>query len=134
MLGHQIFRHFKERHDVRVTLRLGPQAYEAYGLFERGSTFYGIDARQTDGVSQVIAEFRPDALVNAIGIIKQRAEAKDIISSLEINSLLPHRIALACRTIGARLVHMSTDCVFSGRKGRYCETDVPDADDLYGRT
>ena len=73
MLGHQIFRHFKERHDVRVTLRLGPQAYEAYGLFERGSTFYGIDARQTDGVSQVIAEFRPDALVNAIGIIKQRA-------------------------------------------------------------
>jgi dTDP-4-dehydrorhamnose reductase len=134
MLGHQLLRHFGERHHVRVTLRLGQQAYEAYGLFERGSAFYGIDARQTDGVMQVITEFRPDAVVNAIGIIKQRAEAKNIISSLEINSLLPHRIALACRTVGARFVHMSTDCVFSGRKGRYCEADQPDGEDLYGRT
>jgi dTDP-4-dehydrorhamnose reductase len=134
MLGYQIFRHFKERHDVRVTLRLGREAYEAHRLFEERTAFYGIDARQVDGLLQVIADFRPEAVVNAIGIVKQRSEAKEVIPSLEINSLLPHRLALVCRTVGARLVHLSTDCVFSGRKGNYCETDFSDADDLYGRT
>ena len=134
MLGHQLLRHFKERHDVRVTLRLGREAYEAHRLFEQGSAFYGIDARQMDALLQVIADFRPETVVNAIGIVKQRSDAKEVIPSLEINSLLPHRLALACRTVGARLVHLSTDCVFSGRKGNYCETDFSDADDLYGRT
>jgi len=134
MLGHQLFRHFKERHDIRVTLRLSREAYEAHRFFEEGTAFYGIDARQVDGLLQVIADFRPEAVVNAIGIVKQRSEAKEVIPSLEINSLLPHRLALVCRTVGARLVHLSTDCVFSGRKGNYCETDFSDADDLYGRT
>ncbi len=134
MLGHQLLRRFKERHDVRVTLRLGRDAYEAYRLFEPGTAFYGIDARQMDALLQVIEKFRPEAVVNAIGIVKQRSEAKEVIPSLEINSLLPHRLVLVCRMIGARLVHLSTDCVFSGRKGNYCESDYSDADDLYGRT
>ena len=134
MLGHQLLRHFKERHDVRVTLRLGREAYEAHRLFEPGTAFYGIDARQTDGLLQIMADFRPEAVVNAVGIVKQRSEANEVIPSLEINSLLPHRLALVCRTVGARLVHLSTDCVFSGRKGNYRESDQPDAEDLYGRT
>ena len=134
MLGHQTFRHFKKRHDVHVTVRLGHEVYESHRLFEQGTVFYGIDARQMDALLQVIADFRPEAVVNTIGIVKQRSDAKEVIPSLEINSLLPHRIALACRTVGARLVHLSTDCVFSGRKGNYCETDCSDADDLYGRT
>jgi dTDP-4-dehydrorhamnose reductase len=134
MLGHQLLRHFKMAHDVRVTLRLGPEAYDAYCLFDQKTAFYGIDARQADTLLQIIASFRPEAVVNAIGIVKQRSEAKEVIPSLEINSLLPHRLAQACRPIGARLVHLSTDCVFTGRKGHYRETDVPDAEDLYGRT
>src|SRR6266852_3110921 len=134
MLGHQTFRHFQKRHDVHVTVRLGHEAYESHRLFEQGTVFYGIDARQMDALLQVIADFRPEAVVNTIGIVKQRSDAKEVIPSLEINSLLPHRIALACRTFGTRLVHLSTDCVFSGRKGNYCETDCSDADDLYGRT
>ena len=134
MLGHQLFRRFKTRHEVRVTLRLGREAYEAHRLFDQGTAFYEIDARQTNALLQVIADLRPQAVVNAIGIVKQRSEAKEMIPSLEINSLLPHRLALMCRTVGARLVHLSTDCVFSGQKGNYCETDYPDADDLYGRT
>jgi dTDP-4-dehydrorhamnose reductase len=134
MLGHQLFRRFRARHDVRVTLRLGREAYEAHRMFEQGTAFYEIDARQTNALLQVIADLRPEAVVNAIGIVKQRSEAKEVIPSLEINSLLPHRLALMCRAVGARLVHLSTDCVFSGRKGNYCETDYSDADDLYGRT
>ena len=134
MLGHQLFRHFKERHDVRVTLRLGREAYDVHRVFDPGTAFCGIDARQTDVLWQVIADFRPEAVVNAVGIVKQRSEAKEVIPSLEINSLLPHRLALLCRTAGARLAHLSTDCVFSGRRGNYRESDQPDAEDLYGRT
>lgn len=134
MLGHQLLRHFRGRHDVRVTLRLNREAYEVYRLFDPGSTFYGVDATGTDAFLPVIAEFRPEVVVNAIGIVKQRSEAKEVIPSLVINSLLPHQLAIMCRDIGARLIHFSTDCIFSGRKGNYCETDFPDADDLYGRT
>ncbi len=134
MLGHQLLRHFMGRHDVRVTLRLGSEAYGAHRLFEPGTAFYGVDAKQTDALLPVMAEFRPEAILNAVGVIKQRSESKAIISSLEINSLLPHRLALLCGTIGARLIHFSTDCVFSGQKGNYRETDQPDAEDIYGRT
>jgi dTDP-4-dehydrorhamnose reductase len=134
MLGHQLFLHFQKGHDVRVTLRFGHETYEHYRLFERPTAYYGIDARQTERLLQVMADFRPEAVVNAVGIVKQRSESKEVIPSLEINSLLPHRLALFCRTVGARFVHLSTDCVFSGRKGNYRETDMPDAEDLYGRT
>lgn len=134
MLGHQLLRHLRERHDVRVTLKLNREVYEACRLLEPDTAFYGVDMKQTDSLLRVLAEFRPEAVVNAVGIIKQRSEAKAVAPSLEINSLLPHRLALLCRTIEARLIHFSTDCVFSGRKGRYRETDQPDAEDLYGRT
>jgi dTDP-4-dehydrorhamnose reductase len=134
MLGHQLLCHFRKRHDVRVTLRLGREAYEPHRLFDQGTALYGIDAKETDALLQVMAAFRPEAVINAVGIVKQRSESKTVIPSLEINALLPHRLALLCRTAGARLIHFSTDCVFSGRRGNYCETDQADAEDLYGRT
>jgi dTDP-4-dehydrorhamnose reductase len=134
MLGHQLFRRFRARHEVCATLRLGREAYEAHNLFEQGTVFYGVDAKDTNTLLQVLADVRPAAVVNAVGIVKQRSEATAVIPSLEINALLPHRLALMCRTVGARLIHLSTDCVFSGRTGNYRETDVPDAEDLYGRT
>ena len=134
MLGHQLFRHLRGSYEVRVTLRLGPEVYNSYRLYPKESTFYGIDATQTEEVRRVLEQFSPEVVVNAIGIVKQRSDANEVIPSLEINSLLPHRLALTCHSIGARLVHLSTDCVFSGRKGRYSESDAPDAEDLYGRT
>jgi dTDP-4-dehydrorhamnose reductase len=82
----------------------------------------------------VLSDLRPNVVINAVGIVKQRSTADEAIPSLEINALLPHRLAVLCKAVGARLVHMSTDCVFSGRKGRYRETDPSDAEDLYGRT
>jgi dTDP-4-dehydrorhamnose reductase len=66
--------------------------------------------------------------------VKQLAEADDPLTALPINSMLPHRLARLCELAGARLVHISTDCVFSGAKGMYVESDFPDADDLYGRS
>jgi len=134
MLGHQLFVHLRKSHDVRVTLRLGLERYIPFGLFDNETTYYGVDLRSWDALVPIMADCRPDAVINAVGIVKQRSEAKEAITSLEINSLLPHRVSLVCRGANARLVHVSTDCVFSGRKGNYSETDQPDAEDLYGRS
>lgn len=134
MLGHQLLKSWRGRHDVRVTLRRELAAYESFSLFTGVNAAAGIDARSTERLAMVIAEFRPDAVVNAVGIVKQRPEGAAVIPCLELNALLPHRLAELCRAANVRLVHMSTDCIFSGRKGDYSERDAPDADDLYGRT
>ncbi len=90
-----------------------------------------------DGESGLLTAFavaRPDVVINCIGIVKQLPNANDYLESLAINAMLPHRLAKYCDATGARLVHFSTDCVFSGKRGLYGEDDFPDAYDLYGRT
>jgi dTDP-4-dehydrorhamnose reductase len=74
-------------------------------------------------------------VINCIGLIKQMGHlARDPLFSISLNSLLPHRISLICRAAKIRMIHISTDCVFSGKKGHYTENDPSDAEDLYGRT
>jgi dTDP-4-dehydrorhamnose reductase len=94
----------------------------------------GVDAAVFDSVTGAVVSVRPDVVVNAIGIIKQRPETKDPIASRAINSDFPHRLSALCQASGARLIHFSTDCVFSGRRGRYTEDDRPDPEDQYGRS
>lgn len=134
MLGHQLLKFLHPRHDVKVTLRQDLGAYSQYGLFNRENSYDAIDIRSLERVVEVMADFRPEAVINAVGIVKQRPDAKESIPSLEINALLPHRLAVLCKGIGARLIHLSTDCVFSGKKGNYLESDPSDAEDLYGKT
>jgi dTDP-4-dehydrorhamnose reductase len=135
MLGHRLLAHLQKNHETKVTLHRDLAAYEPYGLFTRDNSYAGVEAQDADRMLEVVADFRPEAVVNTVGIVKQRGAAKEAIPSLEINALLPHRLALLCKAVGVRLVHVSTDCVFSGRKkGGYTEEDVPDPLDLYGRT
>jgi len=134
MLGHQLFKHLSKEHEVKVTLRQNLSAYEKFNLFFSDNTFAGIDVRATEQLLEVFEEFQPQAIVNAVGIIKQRLSSKESIPSLEINSLFPHRLAILCKGIGARMIHFSTDCVFSGKKGNYREEDPSDAVDLYGKS
>lgn len=134
MLGHQLLKSLATRHELKVTLRQEREAYHQYGLFSDENSFFGIDVRILDRLTEVCAEFRPEAIINAVGIVKQRPTAKESIPSLEVNALLPHRLAVLCKAIGARLIHLSTDCVFSGTMGNYKETDPSDAEDLYGKT
>lgn len=94
----------------------------------------GVDVEQFDSLARGLELARPDVVINCIGVVKQLAEADDPLTALPLNSLLPHRLARLCSLVGARLVHVSTDCVFSGSKGRYVESDFPDAHDLYGRS
>lgn len=134
MLGHQLVRQWQGRHEVRVTLRRHPESYVGCSLFRPENCYYGVDVARTEELVSVLADFHPQTVVNAAGIVKQQAAAKESIPIIEINALFPHRLAVLCKAAGARLIHMSTDCVFAGRKGNYCETDVADAEDLYGKT
>ncbi len=134
MLGHQLFRGLDGRHEVRVTLRQAKAHYSALNLFRDSNVYDEIDIRNLERVQAVVADFRPDAVVNATGIVKQRSAASESIPSIEINALFPHKLSRLCGEAGARLVHMSTDCVFSGRRGNYSEDDTPDAEDIYGRS
>ena len=134
MLGHQLFKQLKNNHDVRVTLRQDLSVYKKFMLFSTENIYPGIDVRSPDKLSEVVTDFHPDAVVNAIGIVKQLQEANESIPSLETNALFPHRLALLCKDIRARMIHLSTDCVFSGKKGNYVESDFSDAEDLYGKT
>jgi dTDP-4-dehydrorhamnose reductase len=94
----------------------------------------GVDVEDDAALARLFAETRPHVVVNCVGVVKQLSAADDPLVAIPINSLLPHRLARHCGESGARLVHVSTDCVFSGARGNYLESDVADAADLYGRS
>jgi dTDP-4-dehydrorhamnose reductase len=134
MLGHKLWQVCAERFSTFVTFRQPASAYAHYNLFERERAIGNVSASDFDAVTKAVAEVRPQVVVNCIGIVKQDAAAKDPVASISINALFPHRLAELARAAGARLIHLSTDCVFSGRDGNYNEDDSSDAADLYGRT
>jgi dTDP-4-dehydrorhamnose reductase len=94
----------------------------------------GVDVDNVDSLAGLLAQTRPDAVINCVGLVKQLAVADDPLQAIPINALLPHRLARLCDVAGARLVHVSTDCVYAGTRGGYREDDPPDAQDLYGRS
>lgn len=134
MLGHRVWLACRGRFDTAVTLRGAAAAARAIDPGGTTRTIAGVDAGDFASVERAVAAVRPDAIVNCIGIVKQLKAGADPIPSIEINSLFPHRLARLAAARGARLIHISTDCVFSGRTGGYAESDVSDADDLYGRS
>lgn len=131
MIGHRLLQQLAARHDIRVTLRQEFAAYASSGLFSPANAYAGVDVRIADQVLAVLSEFHPDAVINAVGIVKQRPDGLEVIPNLEINALLPHRLALFCRATGSRFIHISTDCVFSGVRGFYREDERPDPVDIY---
>ena len=134
MLGHKLWQVCRERFDTWGTVRSTSRRFAHTGLFPPGCVLSGVDAFNFSSVIQALATVRPDVVINCIGVIKQIPAAKDPITTLTVNSLFPHRLAALCQAAGARLIHVSTDCVFSGRGGTYTEDDLPDAQDLYGRS
>jgi dTDP-4-dehydrorhamnose reductase len=94
----------------------------------------GVDVESHDSLVRTFGAVQPDVVINCIGLVKQLSDANDPLQAVPINSLLPHRLAALCKVASARLVHISTDCVFSGAKGGYLESDFTDAYDLYGRS
>src|SRR5581483_5120134 len=117
MLGHKLYQTLPRD---QFTVAAAVRAFEplaSLGLFQESAVLSDVDARRFDSIIGAFAAAKPDAVINCIGIVKQRAEANDPIPSLEINARFPHRLAQLCRATGSRLIHISTDCVFSGKKG-----------------
>lgn len=132
MLGHKLCQVLSADFEVSATFRSGsPELPEIYGSTR---PTIGVDALDPDSVAGAFEAVRPEVVVNAIGVVKQRATARDPVLSIAVNSLFPQRLAQLCRASGSRLIHFSTDCVFSGRRGAYTESDEPDPVDLYGRS
>lgn len=137
MLGHKMFQVLSERFSDTVCSlrgRLPDAAYRRVDLFQHGRVVEGLDAMDLPQLEHAIEGLRPEFIVNCVGVVKQRDEARDAIPTITLNSLLPHRLAQAARRWGGRVIHVSTDCVFSGNKGGYTENDRSDAEDLYGKS
>lgn len=135
MLGSAVFRQFSvdKHYQVWGTLR-NSSGLRHFPAETHSHLLSNVDVLDHDGLVAVLARVRPSVVINCVGLIKQLADAKDPLSALPINAMLPHRLAKLCALAGARLIHISTDCVFSGRKGLYTEEDMSDAEDLYGKS
>ena len=137
MLGHKLFQILQASFPDTVTVirkRRRDNPYHNIPLFQSANVIDAIDVLAFEKLAEVLRDRRPQFVINCIGIIKQRDEASSRVSMIALNALLPHRLADLCTSWGGRLIHISTDCVFSGQRGMYTEEDVSDADDLYGRT
>ena len=133
MLGHEAVRTLARDFEVHATVR-DRAAAERYGL---RAELHELDASSPGDLDRVLDAARPEVVLNCIGLVKQLAEASDPLQAIPLNSLFPHQAAEASRRSGAWLVHVSTDCVFSGdlqAPRRYTEDSVADARDLYGRS
>lgn len=135
MLGNAMLRVLSEKADWQVHGTVRSESSKRYFRADiAGRLLSGVDVEQNDSLTQAFIRTRPQVVINCVGLIKQLADADDPLQAIPINSLLPHRLARLCELSGARLVHMSTDCVFAGDKGGYRESDAADAGDLYGRS
>lgn len=134
MLGHKLMQRMSERYEVTGTVRRSAEHYRRLDPFPSDRLVGGIDVLDRDAVAAVFERTRPGFVINCVGVIKQLEAATDPRTTIAVNAVFPHRLADLCRSGRARLIHISTDCVFSGSRGMYREADAPDASDLYGRT
>ena len=134
MLGHQLWRGLHAQHDTWVTLRRPVADFAVHNLFDEAKAIQFDDITDDTALERTLGRAKPEAVINCVGLIKQRDEASDEALTLRVNAEFPHRLAKRCGEAGARLIHFSTDCIFAGTKGNYTESDPSDAADLYGQS
>ena len=134
MLGHVLWRECSARFDASATVRDASLDGPFAGALDPDRTLTGVTVEDLGSVERALAHSDATVAVNCIGLVKQRPEATDAAEEIRINALFPHQLATACAAQGVRLIHISTDCVFSGQQGDYGEADPPDPVDLYGRS
>lgn len=134
LLGHKLAQVFKSQFETCASFHGSFDIYRGIDIFEGVRVVENVDAENFETVSRTIADICPDAIVNAIGVTKHVSDVSNTIKTITINSLFPHQLAKIAANHNARLICISTDCVFSGAKGNYAETDAADATDLYGKS
>ncbi len=122
MLGHVVEEHFlKSGYNVYSTSR------------EKGEQYYFEATDNMFDIEKIIKEIKPEVIINCIGILNEVAENNKSLAIL-INSYLPHYLDELSEKYGYKLIHISTDCVFSGEKGEYYEDSFKDATSFYGQS
>jgi dTDP-4-dehydrorhamnose reductase len=134
MLGHKAVQILQKKFDTYVTVRNQFSEIERFEIFEKAHTFTEVEIENSDALRNIIDDIKPVFIINAVGIIKQLESSKNVIKTLTVNSIFPHKLAEAAAENGAKVITVSTDCVFRGDKGNYKEEDISDAIDLYGKS
>jgi dTDP-4-dehydrorhamnose reductase len=136
MLGHKLAETLAECTEFEVHCSVRRESSWLAGLASRGVTCHkGIHLESgTAPIQGLLKTLRPAIVLNAVGAVKQRDLASSFDPTLFLNGTLPHAIALLNPNPAAKVIHFSTDCVFVGDRGGYAESDLPDAEDLYGRS
>lgn len=132
-LGHRVCMDWGERFECFGTVR-EPVAERVAGLLSPTTLIAGVTVEEPDSLRPAFEQAKPDVVLNCIGAVKQAEAGQQAVPAIRINSLFPHQLAALCEEHSARMLHVSTDCVFSGARGNYSEKDVPDATDIYGRS
>lgn len=134
MLGHKLVQVLSRQFEVWATMRGNFEDYKNFGIFEKNKIFGNINVENDFEIENVIKIIKPQVIINAIGIIKQIPSAKNVVETLTVNSIFPHKLSMLAKKFDSRLITVSTDCVFRGEKGNYSEADISDAIDLYGKS
>lgn len=138
MLGHKVFQTLSATKSIETfcTMRATRSVSKLSKLpiFNNEQTLWGLDVGRDEVLSDLLATISPDVVINCIGVVKQKKEAQNPIECIATNALLPHRVARIADELAVRFIHISTDCVFDGSRGRYSESDLMSARDLYGQT
>ena len=135
MLGHMALRYFSRVSNIEAFGTCRSRAgMRSITPLENGHLISDVEAYDLDKLESLLQNIKPTVVLNCIGIVKQSKDARSEIASIYVNSLFPHRLSLICKAAGSRLIHISTDCIYSGLNGPYHEASTPDPSDLYGRT
>lgn len=135
MIGSTILRVLSEKTEWEVFGTVRNESVKRFFSAAIGERLIAdVDTERQDSLVKVLDQIRPNVVVNCAGLTKHKPEADDPLVSIPINTLMPHRLAGVCKLVGARLIHVSTDCVFSGTQGAYVEDDFADARDVYGKS
>ncbi len=134
LIGHTLFKELSNEFETFGILHKTKKFYNNHPLFNGYNVIENIDVLEREKFFGVLAAIDADVILNCVGITKRKAEINDLISSININSLFPHELAMFANKYGKRVIHFSTDCVFNGKTGNYSEESNTTAEDVYGKT
>jgi len=140
LVGHKILQICRnhlpvEKFKIEATFREEKKSYKYLNYkINISNSFFNINVNNFESLSKVINIYQPNLIINCIGLTKKISNSSPPIHSIYLNSYFPHLLSNICLLNNIKLIHLSTDCIFSGKKGNYLESDSSDATDIYGKT
>lgn len=134
MLGHDCCEHFLKFNSYEVYATCRNYEDLAIESHENLQVYDDVDILVFERIKELILSIKPDLVINCAGAIKQKEIGINPIQAIEINGLFPHKLTTLAEDLNFKLVLVSTDCVFNGKKGMYTEDDASDCNDIYGKS